>query len=100
MDGELLCKVLERIERVARIEPFLILTVAALHLAVVTRGVWTDQLMPDIQLGSRLFKQRRQIALAVGKPIGELKAVVRLNTLHLDTTARIPRGQFQRCFQK
>ena len=89
MDGELLCKVLERIERVARIEPFLILTVAALHLAVVTRGVWTGQLMPDIQLGSRLFKQRRQIALAVGKTIGEPKAVVRLNTLHLDTTRSV-----------
>ena len=38
--------------------------------------------MPDIQLSSRLFKQRWQVALAVGKSIGELEAVVRLDALH------------------
>ena len=56
MDGKLLCKVIQGIERAARVEAFLILTVAALDLAVVARRVRTDQFMPDIQFGSCLFK--------------------------------------------
>ena len=93
MDSELLCKVVQRIERMAGIEALLILAVAALHFAVVPRRIRTDQLMPDTQFGSSFFKQRRQIALAVGKPVGKLKTIVRLDTFHLDPTARIPRGQ-------
>ena len=38
MDRKLLCKVVQRIEYVAGIEAFLVLTVAALHLTVVPRG--------------------------------------------------------------
>ena len=64
MDGKLLCKVIQGIERVARVEAFLILAVAALDLSVVARCVRTDQFMPDIQFGGRFFKQRRQITLA------------------------------------
>ena len=90
VDGKLLCKVLERIERAARVEAFLILTVAALDLTVVPRCVRANEFVPDVQLGSRLFKQRRQIALAVGKTVGKLKAVVRLDTFYLDTSALIP----------
>ena len=56
VDGELLCKVVERKERAARVEAFLILAVAALDLAVVARRVRTDQFMPDIQFGGRFFK--------------------------------------------
>ena len=56
VDGKLLCEVFERIERVARVEAFLILAVAALDLAVVARRVRTDQFMPDIQFGGRFFK--------------------------------------------
>ena len=44
------------IERMAGIEAFLILTVAALHLAVVARRVGPDQLVTDAQLGCRDFK--------------------------------------------
>lgn len=65
MDSKLFCKVIQRIERAARVEPFLILAVAALDLAVVARRVRTDQLMPDIQLGGRLLKQRRQVTLTI-----------------------------------
>ena len=36
--GKLLCEIVQRIERVAGIEAFLVLTVAALHLTVVPRG--------------------------------------------------------------
>ena len=65
MDGQLLCKVLKRKERMAGIKPLLVLTVAALHLAVVARCVGADQLVPDAQLGGSFLKQRRQIAPAV-----------------------------------
>ena len=58
MDDELLCKVIQRVEVVARIEALLVLTVAALDFAVVPRRIWANQLVPDAQLGSRLFKQR------------------------------------------
>ena len=51
MDSELLCKVVQRIERMAGIEALLVLAVAALHFAVVPRRIRTDQLMPDTQLG-------------------------------------------------
>ena len=56
VDGKLLCKVIQGIERAARVEAFLILAVAALDLAVVARRVRTDQFMPDIQFGGRFFK--------------------------------------------
>ena len=58
MNGELLCKVIQRVEVVARIEALLILTVAALDFAVVPRRIRADQLVPDAQLGGCLFKQR------------------------------------------
>ena len=51
VDSELLCKVVQRIERMAGIEALLVLAVAALNLAVVPRRIRTDQLMPDTQLG-------------------------------------------------
>lgn len=41
-------------------------------------------------MGSGSLKQRRQVAFAVGKTVGELEAVVRLHTFHLDFTARTP----------
>ena len=93
MDRKLLCEIVQRIECVAGIEALLVLAVAALNLAVVPRCIRTDQLMPDAQFSSSFFKQRRQIALAVGKAVGKLKTIVRLNAFHLDPTARIPRGQ-------
>lgn len=93
MDSKLFCKVIQRIERAARVEPFLILAVAALNLAVVARRVRTDQLMPDIQLGGRLLKQRRQVTLTIGEAIGKLKAVVCLDAFHLYAPAGVPRPQ-------
>ena len=78
----------------ARVKPLLVLAVAALHLAVVAGRIRANELMPDIQLSSRLFKQRWQVALAVGKSIGELEAVVRLDALHLYASALIPFCQF------
>lgn len=51
MNGKLLCEIIQRIESVAGVKTFLILAVAALDLAIVTRRVRTDQFMPDTQLG-------------------------------------------------
>ena len=93
MDRKLLCEIVQRIECVAGIEAFLVLTVAALHLTVVPRRIRANQLMPDAQLSSRPLKQSRQLALPAGEAVGELEAIVRLDTLHLDPAARIPRGQ-------
>ena len=59
MDGELLYKIIQRIEEL------LILTVAALDLSIVARRIGANQFMPDPQFGSRLLKQRRQITFAV-----------------------------------
>ena len=90
MNGELLCKVIQRVEVVARLEALLILTVAALDFAVVPRRIRADQLVPDAQLGGCLFKQRLSIALAVGKAIGELKTIIRLDAFHPDAAACVP----------
>ena len=93
MDGKLLCKVIQGIERAARVEAFLILAVAALDLAVVAGRVGANELVAAAQPGSGLLKQCRKILLAVGKPVGEFKTVVRLDTIHLDPTACILCGQ-------
>ena len=77
----------------AGIEAFLILAVAALHLAVVARRVGPDQLVTDAQLGGGFLKQRGQIALTVGEAVGKLETVVRLDTLHFYAPAGVPRPQ-------
>ena len=90
MDGELLYKIIQRIEGVTGIKELLILTVAALDFAVVPWRIRADQLVPDAQFGGCLFKQRLQIALAVGKAIGELKTIIRLDAFHPDAAACVP----------
>ena len=77
----------------AGIEAFLILAVAALHLAVVARRVGPDQLVPDAQLGGSFLEQCGQIALAVGEAVGKLETVVRLDALHFYASAGVPRPQ-------
>ena len=52
MDGELLYKIIQRIEGVTGIEELLILTVAALDLSVVARRIGANQFMPDPQVFS------------------------------------------------
>ena len=56
MDGELFCKVVQRIKAVAGVKAFLVLPVAALHLTVVTGRVGTDEFVPDTKPGSGGFK--------------------------------------------
>ena len=59
----------------AGIEAFPVLAMAALDFAVMARGLRTNELVPNAQLGSSLFKQGRQITFAAGEAIGKLGAV-------------------------
>lgn len=72
------------------IEAFLLLAVSALHLAVVPWSIWFDKLMPDAQLSSGGLEQCEKVPFAVGEAISQLKAIVGLDTLHLNTPADIP----------
>ena len=83
-------KVIEGIKAVAGIKPFLVLPVAALHFAVVTRRIGTDELVEDAELGGGSLKQGGQIPLTVGEAVGEFKTVVRLDALHPYAAAGIP----------
>ena len=53
---------------------FLLLAMAALDFAVMSRGIRTNELVPNAQLGSSLFKQGRQITFAAGEAIDKLGA--------------------------
>ena len=94
VDSKLLCKVIQGLERAARVEAFLIFAVAALDLAVVPRRIGANQFMPDAKLGGSFFKQSRHITFTIREPIGKLKAVVCLDTFHLYASALIPFCQF------
>ena len=48
VDSELLCEIVQGKESMGRIEAFLVLTVAAFHLAVVAGCVGTDELVADV----------------------------------------------------
>ena len=90
VDRKLLCEIVQRIECVARVEAFLVLSVAALDLTIMARGIRANQLMPDAQHNSRPLKQSRQLALTARKSVGKLGTVVRLDTLHLYASAGVP----------
>lgn len=77
----------------AGVKAFLVLSVAALHFAVVAGRVWADELVPDAQPYSSGLKEGGKIPLTVGKAVGELKAIVGLDALHPDTSACIPLEQ-------
>ena len=97
MDGELLCKVIQGVKAVAGVKAFLVLPVAALHFAVVAWGIGTDELVADAEPGSGSLKQCGQIPLGIRKTIGELKAIICLNTFHLNSPTSIP---FEQLFQE
>ena len=56
--GELGLEVLEGVKLVCSVEAFVILSMAALHLAVVPGGVRADELVTDAQLTQRRLKER------------------------------------------
>ena len=57
MDGKLFGEVVQGIKAVAGVETFLVLPVAALHLAVMTRCVWLNELVPYLTLFEARLKQ-------------------------------------------
>ena len=63
VDGKLLCEIVQRIEGMAGIKAFLILAMAALDFVVMARGIRTNELVPNAQFGSSLFKQGWQSRL-------------------------------------
>ena len=77
-------KILQGEEGVAGIEALLILPVAALHLAVVPGCVRPDQLVPNAQIHGGPLKEGEGFFLRAGEAIGELKAIIRLDTFHFD----------------
>ena len=93
VDSELFGKVTEGIEAVTGIKAFLVLSVAALYFSVVSGRVRTDELVSDLQIPGSLFKEGRQVTPAVGKTVGELKAIVGLDALYADAPAGIPLEQ-------
>ena len=80
--SELPTKVGEGPEAVSCMETFLILTVTALVLAIVTRGIGTNELVTNAEFSCSRFKQRRDVAFGIGETVGKLKAVVCLKTFH------------------
>ena len=93
MDSELFGEVIKGVKAVAGVKTLLVLPVAALHLAVVAWRVGADQFVANTQLSGGYFKEGRQIPPTVGKTVGKFKAVVRLDTFHADSPARVPLDQ-------
>lgn len=80
MHSELSIEVGKRVETMGVVEATLILTVAALYLAIVTGRIGTNQLVPNAQLCSSLLKERDQFTVGLSKAVGKLKPVVSLDT--------------------
>lgn len=64
-----------------RIEPFIVLPVAALHLAVVPGRIRTDQLVPDAMLLQMYLEKGGPVPVG-GETVGELGAVVGLDAFN------------------
>ena len=67
MDGELFCKVVQRIKAVAGVKALLVLPVAALYLAVVPGRVWADELVADPQFAAVVSKRVSRSRLLLEK---------------------------------
>ena len=93
MDSKLLGEVIQGIKAVTGVKALLVLPVAALYFAVMSRRIGADELMTDAKLGGSGFKQSGDVPLAVGKAVSKLKAIIRLDTFHPDAPAGIPLEQ-------
>lgn len=97
MDSKLFCEIIQGEKTVTGIKAFLILSVAAFYLAIVSRRIGPNQFVANAKFCSRCFKESRKIPFTVGKTIGKLKAVVGLDTFYPNAPACIPLRQL---FQK
>ena len=84
VNGKLPPEVLKGMETVGSIKVFIVLPVRTFHLAVVSRRVGADELMPYPQLFEARLKERKLSFLVFIKGFDELHAVVRLDTLYLE----------------
>ena len=89
--GELFCEVLQGIKA------YLIFSVAAFYLAIVSGRIGPNQFVADAKFCSRCFKESRKIPFAVGKTIGKFKAVICLDAFDPNAPACIP---LRHLFQK
>ena len=80
MHSQLSVEVGKRVEAIGIVEAMLILTVAALYLAIVTGRIGTNQLVPNAQLCGGFLKERDQFTVGLSKAVGKLKSVVSLDT--------------------
>ena len=64
-----------------RIEPFIVLPVAALHLAVVPGRIRTDQLVPDAVTFQMYFKKSRLIPVCC-KTVGKFRSIISLDAFN------------------
>ena len=64
------------------IELFIIFSMTAFHLPVMSRRKRTNLFMPDSELFQRFFKERRLLFLAVSQLICELESIIRLNAFN------------------
>ena len=80
--SELSIEVGKGVEATGVVEATLILTVAALYLAVVAGRIGTNQLVPNAQLCGGPLKERDQFTVGLCKAVGELKPVVSLDTVN------------------
>ena len=90
MGSKLSGEVIQGVKTVAGIEAFLVLTVAALHLAVVARRIRPDELVAGTPLGGGGLKQRRGGPPAIGKSGGKIKTGVGLGKFHAGYPAGKP----------
>ena len=80
MHGQLSIEVGKGVEAMGVVEATLILTVAALYLAIVTGRVGTNQLVPNAQLCGGPLKERDQFTVGLCKAVSKRKPVVSLDT--------------------
>ena len=90
MSSKLILEVSWRKENVTGVKPFLVLAMAAFHLAIMSRSVGADAFMADAQFGSGFLEKGWNVPAAVGKTVCKLKSVIGLDTLHADASAGIP----------
>ena len=80
MHSQLSIEVGKRVETMGVVEATLILTVAALYLAIVTGRIGTNQLVLNVKICSGLLKERDQFTVGLCKAVSKLKPVVSLDT--------------------
>lgn len=71
------------------VKTLLVLAVAAFHLAIVSRGIRSNELVTDTHPFGCLLEKRR-LVLVCGKAVCKLTAIVSLNALDLDAPAFEP----------